>query len=1194
MKRKSAGMLALWLVICQLLTAATAWANDTSAAAPITLVSPGAVWSYSDTGADHSASVTQTVYDVSGWKTGPAPLGFKELSGVSTGNVAPASNADFGNAATIVSYGSDRTKKYPTTYFSRTITIDSVAALESLSAQFAYDDGIVFYINGVEQYRGSMPAGSIAYTTLATTNLDKPQVQTQALSVGALKDGVNQLMVEVHQSTASSSDLYFAMKLTAMPKSAGGDNGSGGGTSGESVLLAKNTGWKVMDTGADLGTAWRDAQADDSAWTVKQAPLGYPVGKSAEPFGAVGGGLIGYGPDSAHKYPTTYFRTTFQAGANLSDYRKIVGTFGVDDGVVLYLNGIETYRFNMPAGEPTYETFSAETLNDPETVTADLTAAFQGVLKSGTNVLAVEVHQRSASSSDLYWDMQLVANPENTDGGTGGGTADPKPFNVALNFNGDPRTDLGFGYYTDPSVTGTKLEVVEAALDPDSTFPAGVTAVFEGASTTVNVFKSSSDKSGGKATSYSSHKVKATGLKPGTTYRYRLGDGAADRWSEMRTFRTEDADLQSFHFIYATDPQGTTAPEYVTWKHTLDEAMKTVPDPRFLIVTGDLVDNGDLENQWSWLLDTPKDILRSLPIAPILGNHESKGYNNFAYHFNTPNLSATNALPEGSVYAYDYGPATFFVLNTEYSGAKSADLPIYEAQVNWLRSEAAKSDKKWKIVMFHKSPYSVANHVNDSDVVFYRNNLTKVFDELGIDAVLSGHDHTYTRSYPMYDNVPQTDTYVDSDGNAVNPKGTLYMVTNAAGDKRYTPGKGPFPYAAKFGQPNKEMFTDVSVTADTLSLKTYTTLENGTTDLYDTYSIKKTEPKPGKVADAKLGSIADGKLTLTWNAPSSGPDVQAYRIYEKQGLLGPNWNATVGHTAGTTAYALDVTGVDAARTYQFVIRAVSGKTASDGVVAEAETIASPTPSATPSPTPSATPSPTPSATPSPTPSATPSPTPSATPSPTPSATPSPTPSATPSPTPSATPSPTPSATPSPTPVLKDIGTHWAAGPIRQALELGFVQGYGDGTFKPEQQVNRAEFITMLVRALQPDASSAGASPSSFADASGIPAWARDSVAHAVAAGFISGYADGTFRPNRELTRLEMVVLIVRASGIPVPAAPKLGIADAKDVPAWAAPYVAAALDAKLIAGVGGNRFAPNEIADRAQAVTIILGALNRR
>ncbi|WP_245596167.1 S-layer homology domain-containing protein [Paenibacillus taiwanensis] len=1173
---------------------------------PLPLVTPSSLWSYNDEGIDHSRTVTDVTYDYSTWKSGLAPFGYKEKNGAATDDVMP--DSVFGKVSTVVDFGQDRKNKRTTSYFSKTITIAELRGYGSFESVFGADDGFVFYVNGVEVFRGGMPEGPVTYATLATSNKDRPVIYTPDLNEALkkwLRPGPNVLTIELHNQSLSSSDLYFDMKLTAMPEqdsngggpgggtNPGGSNGGNTGNEGQGiVLLSKDLNWKYLDDGSNQGTAWRATSYNDSGWASARGPFGYPADESTSAFGSIQQ-VISYGQDAKKKHPTAYFRTAMDVN-NLSAYNKIVGQFGIDDGVILYVNGTEVYRFNMPAGVADYETFSATTLGSPTTETADLTQPLKGVLKEGRNVVAAEVHQRSGSSSDLYWAMQLIANPKDEGPGTSGNLL---PTAVTMTFNGDPSTAQGFAWYTDPKVKGTKLEIAPTAFVTGLTLPAGHTMTFEGASMDVQVYQSRADKSAGKRTVYASHKVLAQGLQPNTTYSYRVGDGQDGHWSGIRTFTTAKPSDEAFTFLYTTDPQGTTESEYVTWNHTLEEGIKKFPKSRFITVTGDLVDHGDIEDQWMWMLNKPQSIFTEVPLVPTVGNHESKLNNNFWYHFNLPNISYTGAKPDGSVYAFDYGAAHFMVINTEYNEVKDVDV-VYKKQEEWLRKEAAKSNQKWKIVMFHKSPYSVASHTNDSDTLFFRNKLTSLFDELGIDVVLSGHDHTYTRTYPMYNHEPQKNTASDGDGSLLNPQGTLYLVSNAAGDKRYTPKQGPFPFAEKYGQPNKEMFTGVVVTADKISFDVYTTTETGSTDRYDQFSIKKTTAKPNNVREAKLGAIQNGAATLSWLAPAGGREITNYRIYEKNDQLGPNWTVQVRPEQGKGSYSYKAQGLDAAKSYQFVIKAVSGKDNADGFVAALSNSGAgnndgscngngsndgngngsggSTGGNAGSGTGAG----------------------------------------------SSTGSNTGSSTGhsggtngsqqdgskngsasseqstgsgstgggKTSPTWSDINGHWAENAVREGVNRGFVTGYADGTFKPNKQITRAELVVMLVRALQ---RSGNGTTRTFADQDQIPQWALQAIRQGVELGWVSGYANNTFQPNRSLTRTELAVLIVRAAGLEPKPLAKLHFADAKQIPAWAVPYVAAAVEAGYISGVSGNRFDPQTHATRAEAVSLIVGLLAR-
>ncbi|ACT03722.1 S-layer homology domain-containing protein [Paenibacillus sp. JDR-2] len=163
---------------------------------------------------------------------------------------------------------------------------------------------------------------------------------------------------------------------------------------------------------------------------------------------------------------------------------------------------------------------------------------------------------------------------------------------------------------------------------------------------------------------------------------------------------------------------------------------------------------------------------------------------------------------------------------------------------------------------------------------------------------------------------------------------------------------------------------------------------------------------------------------------------------------------------------------------------------------------------------------------------------------------------------------------------------WAKDAITRAAQMGFVNGYPDGTFKPLKQVTRAEFVTMLARALElPVAEQQG---TDFKDNERIGNWAKPSIASGVAAGWIKGFEDGTFRPDLPITRAEMTVIVVRALKLDTAQDGQLAFADAASIPSWAKDAVAAAVKAGLVNGRGSNKFVPSDSANRAEAVTLIL------
>ncbi|WP_256761019.1 S-layer homology domain-containing protein [Cohnella sp. WQ 127256] len=172
--------------------------------------------------------------------------------------------------------------------------------------------------------------------------------------------------------------------------------------------------------------------------------------------------------------------------------------------------------------------------------------------------------------------------------------------------------------------------------------------------------------------------------------------------------------------------------------------------------------------------------------------------------------------------------------------------------------------------------------------------------------------------------------------------------------------------------------------------------------------------------------------------------------------------------------------------------------------------------------------------------------------------------------------------------FSDIAKHWAEASIKQAVYSGIIKGYTDGTFKPNATVTRAEFAVMLMNALKPQGNGADLK---FTDNAKIGTWAQKAVAQAVQANIIKGNQDGSFRPNAEVTRAEMAVMIANALGQPIEANATTSFADDKGIPAWAKGSVAIVKQAGIVQGNSDNKYAPQSNATRAEAVTVLLKML---
>jgi hypothetical protein len=170
--------------------------------------------------------------------------------------------------------------------------------------------------------------------------------------------------------------------------------------------------------------------------------------------------------------------------------------------------------------------------------------------------------------------------------------------------------------------------------------------------------------------------------------------------------------------------------------------------------------------------------------------------------------------------------------------------------------------------------------------------------------------------------------------------------------------------------------------------------------------------------------------------------------------------------------------------------------------------------------------------------------------------------------------------------LSDIAGHWAESTILEAVELGFISGYPDVTFRPDHPVTREELTAMLVRALL--LSEHPGKELDFIDRDKIQPWALPFVNAAVQAGLINGYEDHSFRGSDTIVRQELAAVIVRAMGIKPEAEAKEEFADNGQMDPWAKGFIAAAAKAGIMSGRSNHHFAPTEHTTRAEAATVIL------
>ena len=377
------------------------------------------------------------------------------------------------------------------------------------------------------------------------------------------------------------------------------------------------------------------------------------------------------------------------------------------------------------------------------------------------------------------------------------------PGMITVTFGENPTTDKNIVWFTNKAIEGTDIQYVEGTTFDESKAIEEVGTYEKYVTTTANI------DLGVYATlmhiEVARHMVELKGLKPATTYSYRVGSKALGYWSEVYTLTTAPEDNQAFELLLITDIQGSAKKPYSSAEAIMANVGEVFANGYdFIINCGDVVDNTRNWVQWEYYLNGGlQKYWANTTNVVANGNHDEYAYEKpdeedmkfeYAWLDSDANMSDYNYLllhfglsypaqddSTGAYYSFDYSGVHFTVLNTNDYDEDG----LGKAQVEWLVNDLQSTDKAYKVVVMHKSIYSVGSHTNDTEVVAMRKQLTKIFDENEVSIVLAGHDHTYTET-----------AYIDAEGNvvenALNGKqeigkgnGVLYITLGTFGDKFY-------------------------------------------------------------------------------------------------------------------------------------------------------------------------------------------------------------------------------------------------------------------------------------------------------------------------------------------------------------------------------------------------------------------------
>ncbi len=237
--------------------------------------------------------------------------------------------------------------------------------------------------------------------------------------------------------------------------------------------------------------------------------------------------------------------------------------------------------------------------------------------------------------------------------------------------------------------------------------------------------------------------------------------------------------------------------------------------------------------------DSDRNYMQEYQLAAFEGNHDHQMGRYFSFHYNLPNVSElgqtsnNNSLNNDGDYWFTYGPALFMILE----GNNFYDTAAHSQFIE--KALSANKGVKWTIVAFHQAPYSEANHAAankpDDDVMFMRQNWTKMMDTYHIDVVMNGHDHYYTRTWQMYSGMPVDTVKTDT---VTNPKGTVYITLDSGtGSKYYKYNtSADHSFSAVGWQNNQPTYSYITMTGSQFKITTY---ETDTGSIIDTYTINK-------------------------------------------------------------------------------------------------------------------------------------------------------------------------------------------------------------------------------------------------------------------------------------------------------------------------------------------------------------------
>ncbi len=432
------------------------------------------------------------------------------------------------------------------------------------------------------------------------------------------------------------------------------------------------------------------------------------------------------------------------------------------------------------------------------------------------------------------------------------------PSHITVSVGENAENSFIINWYTKYSVTASDIEIFEEG-----------TSKFKGKATVNKNIKATSEETTlfnycydlgsfgvfNYETKVIKHSVSVSGLKPGTTYSYKIGDAKKGFWSDKGSYTTAD-NSSSFSFIQVSNSAGATQDEYNVWANTLKTAIKTNPNASFILHTGDMTYNAATGKQWGMALNSVSDILTDTPLMYTSSDSETAEFDIMTKYFNFGANTPTQISENGLYYSFDYNNAHFTVLNTN---ELNEDGTLKTNQLKWLREDLEANDgAQWKILVLHNPVYS--NENSDSKLLAQIGTIIEKYD---IDLILQGHEAVYLRTELLLENAKENTPVLTKKINGKNYKtyvgafGTLALTGGNAGVTGFTAVTelSENELFNKNVSTNAPMYTSFTIKGNTVTVDVHT-VNNGKDTLYDSFAIQKAGSK------LKLGDVDfDGKIT---------------------------------------------------------------------------------------------------------------------------------------------------------------------------------------------------------------------------------------------------------------------------------------------------------------------------------------------